>query len=262
MQASKPFDRRELAGPFDIVGDVHGCCDELETLLGYLSYRVEWGADRSVAVTPPDGRTLVFVGDLVDRGPRIPDVLRIAMSMVECGQALCVEGNHDNKFARWLGGSKVTTGHGLQMSIDQIEAEGEAFKARTKAFIESLPSHLWLDGGKLCVAHAGLKEEMIGTDGGKVRAFALFGDTSGALDVFGYPVRADWAQHHSGEPAIVYGHVAQPDAVWVNNTICIDTGCVFGGKLTALRWPERELVSVPAGRVYFEPKRPLESRGR
>jgi len=256
------FDRRDLGGPFDIIGDVHGCGDELELLLAKLGYVLEWGADRSLKVTAPAGRKAVFVGDLVDRGPRTPDVLRVVMAMVEQGAALCVEGNHDNKFGRWLGGADVKTGHGLQMSIDQTEAEGPEFKARVKAFLSSLPNQYWLAGGKLCVAHAGLKEELIGRGSGVVRSFALYGETTGEHDEFGYPERADWAQHYSGATAVVYGHVAQPEAVWVNNTICIDTGCVFGGKLTALRWPERELVSVPATRTWFEPKRPLETRGR
>ena len=58
---------------------------------------------------------------------------------------------------------------------------------------------------------------------------------------------------------VVYGHTPVPDAEWLNNTICIDTGCVFGGELTALRYPERELVSVPAQRAYYEPIRPLRT---
>lgn len=260
-----PVDRRELTGPFDIVGDVHGCCDELEALLRRAGYAVEWvrnGHAPSISITPPEGRTLVFVGDLVDRGPRTPDVLRIAMAVTASGRGLCVEGNHDNKLARWLGGANVKTGHGLQASIDQLTAESEAFRAKARDFIERLPSHLWLDGGRLCVAHAGIREDMIGRDDGKVRSFTLYGDTSGETDSFGYPVRRDWAEHYSGATAIVYGHVAAPEAEWVNNTICLDTGCVFGGRLTMLRWPERELVSETAHREWFTPKRPLAARGR
>lgn len=256
-----PFDRRELNGPFDIVGDVHGCADELERLLDMLGYDVRW-RNETVTVAPPPGRTLIFVGDLVDRGPRTPDVLRIAMAMAEAGTGLCVEGNHDNKFGRWLGGARVKTGHGLQMSINQIAAERPAFKAKVRTFVESLPPYLWLDGGRLVVAHAGLKQEMAGQGGGKVRSFALYGETTGETDGFGSPVRRNWALEHSGEPAIVYGHVAAPDVQAVNNTWCIDTGCCFGGRLTALRWPERELVSVPAARVYFEASRPFEDRTR
>ncbi len=260
-KALPPFDRRDLAGPFDIVGDVHGCADELETLLEKLGYDVEWsGADVSVA--PPPGRTLVFVGDLMDRGPRTPDVLRIAMAMAEQGAALAVEGNHDNKFLRWLNGAKVKTGHGLQSSIDQMAAEDSAFHARVRKFLAELPPYLILDGGRLVVAHAGLKEEMIGQTGGKVRSFALYGATTGETDGYGSPVRLNWALEYKGEAAVVYGHVAAPEVLAVNNTWCLDTGCCFGGSLTALRWPERELVSTPARRVWFEASRPLDQRTR
>ena len=255
------FDRRELAGPFDIVGDVHGCCEELEELLAELGYEVAWSGER-VTVTPPAGRTLVFVGDLVDRGPRTPDTLRIAMAMVEAGTGLCVEGNHDNKFGRMLSGANVKLGHGLQASADQMAAETPAFKAKVRSFIDSLPPYLWLDGGRLVVAHAGLKEEMLGRTDGKVRSFALYGDTTSETDGFGFPVRRNWALEHDGEPAIVYGHVAAPEVQAINNTWCLDTGCCFGGSLTALRWPEKELVSVPAKRAYYLPERPFADRTR
>lgn len=262
MNGSRPsFDRRELEGPFDIVGDVHGCADELESLLEALGYDVSWRGE-TVAVTPPKGRMLIFVGDLVDRGPRSPDVLRIAMAMAEAGTGLCVEGNHDNKFGRWLSGMNVKTGHGLQMTIDQMASESPAFSAKARRFVTSLPPYLWLDGGRLVVAHAGLKPEMVGQSGGKVRSFALYGDTTGEVDGFGSPVRRNWALEHPGEPAIVYGHVAAPEVQAVNNTWCLDTGCCFGGRLTALRWPEQELASVPASRIHFTPHRPLEDRTR
>lgn len=255
------FDRRDLTGPFDIIGDVHGCCDELVQLLDLLGYQVEWTGPE-VQVTPPPGRTLVFVGDLVDRGPRSPDVLRIAMAMAEAGTALCVEGNHDHKFARWLSGANVRTGHGLQASIGQMAGESPAFHARVRKFLSALPPYLWLDGGRLVVAHAGLKAEMVGQAGGKVRSFALYGDTTGETDGYGSPVRRNWALAHSGEPAIVYGHVAAPGVQAVNNTWCIDTGCCFGGELTALRWPEREVVKVQAQRAYFDAAQPFTERSR
>ncbi|MBU3888757.1 polynucleotide kinase-phosphatase [Methylosinus sp. KRF6] len=249
-------DKRDDAGPFDVIGDVHGCLDELRRLLESLGYVVEGEGD-AVAVSAPHGRKLVFVGDLVDRGPDVPGVLRLAMAAQEAGVAYVVQGNHDRKLSRWLEGRKVTVGHGLQESIDQLAQEPAEFRERVKTFLADLRSHYWLDGGKLAVAHAGLKEEMIGRGSPAVREFALFGETTGETDEFGLPVRLDWAANYRGRSAIVYGHTPTPDAEWVNNTICVDTGCVFGGKLTALRWPERGLVEVPAARVYCEPARPL-----
>ncbi len=249
-------DKRDDHGPFDIIGDVHGCGDELERLLTELGYTVAW-QDGEVAVTPPPGRKAVFVGDLVDRGPRTPDVLRIAMAMEKSGAGTVVMGNHDRKLMRWLDGRKVTVGHGLQQSIDQLANESAAFKAEARTFLDGLRSHAWLDGGRLCVAHAGLKEEMIGRGSGAVREFALYGETTGEMDEFGLPVRRDWAAEYRGNTTVVYGHVATSEIQWVNNTLCIDTGCVYGGKLTALRWPEKEIVSVDAATTYYEPTRPL-----
>jgi protein phosphatase len=253
-------DKRSDNGPFDIIGDVHGCAGELQALLAKLGYRVEWagdGDDRTVDVTAPQGRKAIFVGDLADRGPNSPDALRIAMSMIAAGTAYAVQGNHDRKLERWLSGRKVTIAHGLQQTIDQLEGQDRGFREALPKFLDGLRSHLWLDGGRLAVAHAGLKEEMIGRGSGAVREFALYGETTGEIDEFGLPVRADWAASYRGATTVVYGHTPVVRADWVNNTLCIDTGCVFGGKLTALRWPERELVDVPAGQTWFEPIRPL-----
>ena len=168
-----------------------------------------------------------------------------------------VQGNHDRKLERWLAGRKVTVAHGLQQTIDQLDGQDHRFREALPKFLEGLRSHVWLDQGRLAVAHAGLKEEMIGRGSGAVREFALFGETTGETDEFGLPVRANWAASYRGSTAVVYGHTPVVRADWVNNTICIDTGCVFGGKLTALRWPEKELVDVPAEKTWFEPLRPL-----
>jgi protein phosphatase len=249
-------DRREEAGPFDIVGDVHGCADELETLLARLGYAVNWSG-KDVTVTPPDGRRVIFVGDLVDRGPRSPDVLRIAKHMVDSGTGMVVLGNHDDKLKRHLDGRGVKLTHGLAETVEQFAQEPPEFAAEMRAWLDGLISHYVLDGGKLVVAHAGLKEEMHGRASGAVRSFCMYGETTGEIDEFGLPVRWDWAADYKGKAKVVYGHTPVLEASWVNGTLCIDTGCVFGGKLTALRYPELELVSVPAERTYYEPVRPI-----
>ncbi|MFD8970752.1 polynucleotide kinase-phosphatase [Streptomyces sp. NPDC059568] len=241
-------DLTHLTGPFDIIGDVHGCRSELETLLARLGYK--GGAH-------PEGRTAVFVGDLVDRGPDSPGVLRLVMDMVASGNALCVPGNHENKLGRWLKGRKVQHTHGLAETVEQFEKEDDAFRARVREFIDGLVSHYVLDGGKLVVCHAGLPEKYHGRTSGRVRSHALYGETTGETDEFGLPVRYPWAEDYRGRAAVVYGHTPVPNTSWINNTICLDTGAVFGGKMTALRWPERELVDVPAERVWYEPARPL-----
>jgi protein phosphatase len=243
-------------GPFDIIGDIHGCIDELRDLLVQLGYDVahENGAYR---VTPPVGRKAVFVGDLVDRGPGIPAVLQLVMTMVEAGTALCVPGNHDIKLVRKLKGRDVQITHGLADSLAQLDAESPEFREKACAFLDGLVSHYVLDSGKLVVAHAGMKEEMQGRGSGKVRDFALYGDTTGETDEFGLPVRGNWAAEYRGRAMVVYGHTPVAEADWLNRTINIDTGCVFGGKLTALRYPELELVSIPARQTYYEPARPF-----
>ncbi|MDQ4086429.1 MAG: polynucleotide kinase-phosphatase [Pseudomonadota bacterium] len=249
-------DRRDERGPFDIIGDVHGCADELERLLEELGYSVSWDG-KSVSVTPPAGRKAIFVGDLVDRGPRSPDSLRIAKHMVERGTALAVVGNHDDKLKRHLSGKNVKVTHGLAETIEQLAGEPPEFAREMRDWLDGLISHYVLDEGRLVVAHAGLKEEMQGRASGAVRSFAMYGETSGEIDEFGLPVRYNWAADYKGRARVVYGHTPVLEAQWVNGTICIDTGCCFGGKLTALRYPEMELVSVPAARTYYEPIRPL-----
>lgn len=243
-------DLTHLTGPFDIIGDIHGCAAELETLLARLGY---------TDGVHPGGRTAVFVGDLVDRGPDSPGVLRRVMSMVKSGNALCVPGNHENKYGRHLKGRKVQHTHGLAETVAQMEGESDEFRAEVREFIDGLVSHYVLDGGRLVVCHAGLPEKYHGRTSGRVRSHALYGDTTGETDEFGLPVRYPWAEDYRGRAAVVYGHTPVPEATWLNNTICLDTGAVFGGRLTALRWPERELVDVPAERVWYEPVKPLRT---
>lgn len=256
-------DLRGEHGPFDVIGDVHGCRAELETLLGELGYAITRdGRGRPVDAAHPEGRRAVFLGDLVDRGPDTPGVLRLAMGMVEAGHALAVPGNHEAKLVRALDGRDVSVTHGLETTLAQIEAiedddERRAFRERVRAFADGLVSHLVLDGGKLVVAHAGLKESYHNRASGRVRSFALYGDTTGESDEFGLPVRLDWARDYRGSATVLYGHVPTPELEWVNGTLCLDTGVVFGGRLSALRWPERESVQVPAEAVHYEPVRPL-----
>jgi polynucleotide kinase-phosphatase len=248
-------------GPFDIIGDVHGCLDELVELLTRLGYSVEaqsnGEASASYSVKPPEGRKAVFLGDLVDRGPKIPEVLTLVMGMVEAGTALCVPGNHDIKLLRKLRGKDVQITHGLADSLEQLGQESPEFRSGVSEFLDGLVSHYLLDDGKLVVAHAGMREEMQGRGSGKVRDFALYGETTGETDEFGLPVRYNWAAEYRGRAMVVYGHTPVPQPDWLNRTINIDTGCVFGGSLTALRYPEKELVSIPAHEAYAQAVRPF-----
>jgi protein phosphatase len=247
-------DRSSEHGPFDIIGDVHGCYDELVSLLAKLGYDV---AEEGSGAAHPEGRKAVILGDLVDRGPNTPGVLRLVMGMVASGSALCVPGNHENKLVRALRGRDVQVTHGLAESLAQLGKEPPEFRQQVLEFLDGLISHFVLDDRKLVVAHAGMREEMQGRASAAVRAFALYGETTGETDEFGLPVRYPWATEYRGKARVVYGHTPVPHPEWANNTINVDTGCVFGGALTALRYPEKELVSVPATRTYYEPVRPF-----
>ncbi len=248
--------QRSESGPFDIVGDVHGCRDELLQLCQLLGYQLQ-ADDNALSVSHPQGRKLVFLGDLVDRGPDSPGVISFVESVLRSGAGFCVAGNHDAKLARALKGQEVQVSHGLEKSLAQFKDAANTTLTQVADFLHGLVSHYVLDAGKLVVAHAGLSEELQGRASERVRSFALYGETSGETDEFGLPVRHPWAQNYRGQAMVVYGHTPTPEPQWLNNTICIDTGCVFGGKLTALRYPERELVSVAALREYYPPVRPL-----
>ena len=235
--------------------------DVLQELLLKLGYSVnrtdETEKNFGFSVIAPENRKVIFVGDLVDRGPDSPSVLRLVMSMINSGVAFCVPGNHDLKLQKYLNGKSVQLKHGLELTVKQLESETTQFKSIVEKFLYGLISHFVFDNGKLVVAHAGLKEEMQGRGSGAVRSFCMYGETTGEIDEFGLPVRHNWAKEYRGKAKVVYGHTPVPEAEWLNKTIDIDTGCVFGGKLTALRYPEEELVSVKAKMVYCEPIRPI-----
>jgi len=247
-------DKRDETGPFDIIGDIHGCYDELTELLEKLGYEVD---RESCTARPPLNRRAIFLGDFCDRGPANAAVLRLAINMAESGTALCVPGNHDVKLLRKLRGNDVTLTHGLDLTVKELEKEPKEFIDKAIQFLDGLVSHYVLDHGKLVVAHAGLSEKFHGRSSGRVRGFCLYGDTTGETDEFGLPVRLNWAEEYRGKALVVYGHVPFAEIRNVNNTICIDTGCVFGGKLSAYRYPEGELVEIPARREYYAPVKPL-----
>ncbi|MDR1276908.1 MAG: polynucleotide kinase-phosphatase, partial [Candidatus Accumulibacter sp.] len=248
-------DKREECGPFDIVGDVHGCFDELCRLAETLGYGVD---AQNCALTPhPQGRKLVFVGDLCDRGPANVKVLKLVMGAVRDGIARCIVGNHDFKLLKHLKGRQVVPSHGLDLTIGELANETEEFRNDARRFLDSLISHYVFDGGKLVVAHAGLIEKYQGRGSGRVKEFCMFGETNGETDEYGLPIRAQWANDYRGKALVVFGHTPNPEVVNLNNTLCIDTGCVFGGKLTACRYPEREIVQVDAAREYYRPVKPL-----
>jgi len=247
------FDRRQLEGPFDLIGDVHGCARELDLLL----VRMGWEAHRDGAWTHPEGRTAVFLGDVVDRGPDICRAMKRVTAMNAAGTALFVPGNHDERFVGFLMGGEPPADYGLEDTLDQLERLGEAersdlIEAFLRMYMEA-PPYLWLDGGRLAAVHGGIEERMLGRFDQEVWQYCLMGKLAEDANWPMLVRRVDWAKDYRGETLIAYGHTPCPSPSLVNNTVNLDQGCVFGGHLSALRYPERETVSVPASRPYFVP---------
>ena len=238
--------------PYDIVGDIHGCIEELRDLLDQLDYTIEGNVVRH-----PEGRMLVFLGDLNDRGPGNIPVWQIAIASIEARTAIYVPGNHDSKFGRYLMGRNVQLTHGLAGTVREFLAlpnrERRTLGRKIGDLLVESPPYRILDRGDLVVAHAGIEEWMIGKVSREISVFCRFGEPTGERTPEGFPIRRDWAATYRGKPMVVYGHTPMHAAEFRNNTINIDTGCAFGGALTALRYPELELVSVPARAVYAEP---------
>jgi protein phosphatase len=238
----------------DIIGDIHGCYLEFEELSKKLGY--DWGTRLPVH---PDGRHLAFVGDLTDRGPESINTANLVWDLVVNNKsAFYVPGNHCNKLYRYLLGNKVQTTHGLETTVSEIMSlnseQKNEFRGKFISLYESAPLYHVLDQGRLVIAHAGIREDYIGKNNSKVKTFVLYGDITGKTNPDGTPVRRDWAKNYQGKATIVYGHTPVREPRILNNTYNIDTGAVFGGNLTALRYPEMELVSVPSSMPFVPEK--------
>lgn len=234
---------------FDVIGDIHGCYQELLKLIDRLGYEKQ----RDVFIHP-ENRQLAFVGDATDRGPESLEVLRLLFALQDEGILYYSPGNHCNKLFRFFKGHDVQLAHGLEMTVAEWQMlspqEQQQFRKRYLEFYEQLPHYQQLDHD-LIVAHAGLKAEMVGKPLSRgIAVFVLYGDITGKFHADGRPVRRDWAKFYKGPKWVVYGHTPTREPYFINNTVNIDTGCVFGGSLTAFRFPEKEIVSVSSEQPY------------
>jgi protein phosphatase len=237
----------------DVIGDIHGCFDEFRKLTEKLGY--DW---REGLPQHPEGRKLAFVGDLTDRGPHSLKTISVVASLQKEKEAYYVPGNHCNKLYRYFLGNKVKILHGLETTAAELSALSEKERNEYKTLFinlyEDSPLYQALDDGKLIIAHAGIREDYIGKNNKRVKTFVLYGDITGEMNEDGTPVRRDWAQEYKGDAWIIYGHTPVLKPRMINNTVNIDTGAVFGGKLTAFRYPEMELMSVPSTLPFVEEK--------
>lgn len=238
----------------DIIGDVHGCLDELYSLISKLGY--EWKNDIPVH---PEGRTLAFVGDITDRGPKSIECIQLVHRLVvQKESGYYVPGNHCDKLYRFFLGNPVKEAHGLETTTREYRnlptQEQKRVKEQFMELVERSPLYHDIPEANLIIAHAGIKEADIGIVNKRVRTFVLYGDITGEKLPDGRPVRRDWAQHYKGSRWVVYGHTPTKQPRFVGKTVNIDTGCVFGGALTALRMPEVATVSVESSMPYVEEK--------
>lgn len=238
----------------DIIGDIHGCYEEFVELTKKLGY--EWEDDIPIH---KEGRKLAFVGDLTDRGPQSLRVVNTIYKLVmSAKKGYYCPGNHCNKLYRYFLGRKVQVTHGLETTVAEYQAlsikEQEKVKHQFITLYEASPLYHVLDDKKLVIAHAGIRQDYIGRNDKKVQTFVLYGDITGETNPDGSPVRRDWAQYYQGDAWIVYGHTPVKQPRTINHSINIDTGCVFGGELTALRYPELETISIPSSMPFVEEK--------
>lgn len=234
---------RKDKGPFDIIGDIHGCYEMLVSLLDKLGYQ-----KGEFTYTHPQGRKIIFLGDICDRGEENVKVFDLVYSMWQHKVAYYVPGNHCDKLYRYLLGQDVKLLHGLDKTVYEYEnltkLAQEKFRENFQELFSCSPYYLIFDDGKLVVSHAGILGKWIGQVGKKIRSFCLYGSSTGKSDEKGFPMRLNWANGYKGDSYIVYGHTPVEKAVWQNRTINIDLGAVFGGKLCALRYPEKKTVTV------------------
>jgi protein phosphatase len=266
LRPYRPPARQESAGgglrvyrpeAFDVVGDVHGCREELEALMRALG----WRHDAQDGWSHPEGRLLVFVGDLVDRGPDSLGTLRLVAALVRGERALLVRGNHDDKIRRLLRGNDVKVDAHAATTVAELDALDAEARAQlledVLPMLEQAPYWALLapqepGGWGVVVAHAAWRPQVAQSTPDYARFFCLYGPTTGKTGEDGYPERIDWrAAYPADGPLCVVGHTPYlGPIVRHGQTLCLDTACVFGGQLTALRWPEQTFVQIPAQRAY------------
>nr|WP_263326332.1 polynucleotide kinase-phosphatase [Neobacillus sp. Marseille-Q6967] len=255
----------DVGNGIDFIGDIHGCYEEFLELLAKLGYQ----ENEQGYYIHPEGRKLLSLGDMLSRGPRSLEALQFFQKHVAAGLAYMIDSNHGWKIARWLDGKNVKLAHGDENVKEEFEEYERQFgeeatltlKEQMKSLLLESKSHYIIqkNGVNVAVAvHAGIRDHYIGKESQRISDFCRYGDTNG-LDENGKPIRKDWTLGHKSSELILWGHDPKPQPLLVNNTLNIDQGVVFGGSLTAYRYPEKQLVSIKAKKDYADvPDSPLK----
>jgi hypothetical protein len=250
------------AAQYDIVGDVHGCMDELLALVRRAGYQVapfDPDASDPIEVVHPKDRILVFAGDLTDRGPKSDQVLRMVIGMIKAGTGLSVMGNHDWKLLRYLRGADVKINNGLATTIEQLDKHPQALRDAVRDLLELTPHQVRLPlpeghpryaDGYMTVVHGAAPRHHQDVADKNSFSRGIFGYPTGKTGADGGIERQDWALDYDGLRTVVHGHTPMAKVREKNRVICLDTGCVFGGHLTMYQVDTGDLLLEPARMNY------------
>lgn len=220
-----------MSGRTIVVGDIHGCADELEMLLDEISLKAD---DR-----------VVSVGDLVAKGSKNRAVLD---RFIEDERFAAVLGNHDRVLRRYWRGEGVSLNSAQEAALDELKAN----EARYSTYLQELP--LMIDLGAHLVVHAGVRPG-VALDAQTIEDLTelrtLGEDRTSRKGVA-------WYEVYDGEKTVLFGHWPAAEPRRARRAIGLDTGCVYGYKLTAYIIETAEFASIQAQKAYDEPKKPLK----
>ncbi len=211
-----------------IIGDIHGCAEELKTLL--ISCQYQANQDR-----------LIFVGDLINKGPKNLEVLQ----EVERLKAECILGNHETAFLRYIDSQKTDS-----PKWEKIKAELGPQLSHYVQFLKKMP--LYIIDKDFIVVHAGLSP-IHKIQETPVRILTTIRTWDGKGEDLNNPNDPPWYDFYKENKLVVYGHWAGKGLNIRSNSIGLDSGCVYGNYLSAVILPERKIVQVKAQKVYTQP---------
>ena len=211
-----------------LVGDVHGCFRELTELLEKVDF-------------DPSGDRLIFLGDIINRGPHSGKVLELVHS-IPCEVVL---GNHELGLTKYVQ-DKSPPNPDFEEVLQQMEDKRDDYLA----WMENLPT--FIETPAFLAVHAGLIPNLSPQKHPPeiITRLRTWGGDFHDLD---NPAHPPWYELYTGKKLVVYGHWALKGLTVRENTIGLDSGCVWGGALSALELPGRKITQVKAHAVYADP---------